>query len=259
MLELLISTNKENLYDVIDNFKNYKNCKKTIIWQQEKNKDISISINDPTIRLFLFHEMGLAKSRNRAIELASEEICLFCDDDTLYTPGFEEHIQKAFEENPGADIITFQIKTPEGNLFKDYPKDKMFHNLRTIMKVSSIEIAFKRTSILKAGLKFDERFGLKSNFPTGEENIFLADAIKKGLKILYIPVPIAIHPVETSGRTFDETLVKAKGAMFYRIFKEKAYLVSFLFAIKKYKNSPFSLLEFYNLMLKGINEFKSLR
>ena len=130
--------------------------------------------------------------------------------------------------------------------------------MKSIMKVSSIEIAFRINSIKIKNLKFDEKFGLGTNNPTGEEAIFLSDALKQGLKILYIPLPIVFHPKESSGGMFKDNpkLIRAKGAMFYRIFGIWGYLVSFLFALKKYRMSNYKFFKFLTYMLEGINKYK---
>lgn len=202
---------------------------------------------------------GLSNSRNKAIEKATADICLLSDDDTVFLNDTNKTISNAFSENPSADIITFQIKTPEGGLFKKYPGKKKWHNRLSLMQVASVEIAFKRDKVLSSGLQFDERFGLGADFPTGEENIFLIDALNKGLKILYLPVPVVIHPHESSGANMNDLrLIMAKGAMFYRMFRQTGYLLSLLFAIKKYSLSNLGFVRFYILMLQGISAYKNL-
>ena len=127
------------------------------------------------------------------------------------------------------------------------------------MKVSSIEIAFRRDRIIQNKLYFDLRFGLGSDFPTGEEVIFLSDALKMNLKIKYIPKVIVIHPAQSSGGAYTNNpkLIQAKGAMFYRIFGFWGYFISILFAVKKFNSSNYSLLNFFMLMIKGIRSFKN--
>ncbi|MGI9533099.1 hypothetical protein, partial [Lutimonas sp.] len=134
-------------------------------------------------------------------------------------------------------------------------------NQRAIMKVSSVEIAFRSDSILKNNLKFDEKFGLGSTFPTGEEAIFLSDALKKGLKIKYVPIPIVQHPKESSGYNYTNnySLIMGKGAMLCRIFGWKAYVISIAFALKKYKLSSISLIKFIQIMFEGISSYKRLQ
>lgn len=209
--------------------------------------------------LFSYNEKGLSKSRNRALENSTADICLISDDDVVYKKNIEDIILNAFAENPDADIITFQVETPEGEPYKNY-KDRPFsHSLRTLMTVSSVEIAIRRNRIIKTGLFFDERFGLGPEYPTGEEFIFLSDALRKGLKILYVPIPIVVHPQESSGGAFvnNPKLIEAKGAMFYRVFGSKSYLISVLFALKKYKMARVSFIHFFKLMLTGIKRYKN--
>ena len=210
--------------------------------------------------LFEYTERGLARSRNHALDHATGEICLLSDDDLQYEKDIEKIVTDAFEKNPAADIITFQIETSDGKPFSSYKNESFWHNKRTIMRVASVEIAFKRSSIKKSHLRFDEHFGLGVEFPTGEENIFLSDALDRGLKLLYIPVPIVIHPPESSGENYDNTkLVQAKGAMFVRIFGLKGYAISLLFALKKYKFSRHTLFRFYKLMLQGAKNYRDLK
>ena len=226
-----------------------------IINQQEKTDP---SGNSPE-NLLEYAERGLSRSRNHALNHAQGEICLISDDDLSYRKNIESIILEAFEKNPDADIITFQIETPDGQLRKKYKTEPFWHNKRTIMKVSSVEIAFKKNSIDQNHLRFDEHFGLGAAFPTGEENIFLSDALEKKLKILSIPIPIVSHPLESSGKNFESRqLVQAKGALFERIFGRRSYAISFLFAYKKYTMSRFSLLEFYKLMLRGARNYRDI-
>jgi len=222
-----------------------------------KNKS---EYNEEYIKSFL--EKGLSKSRNKAIENCTSDIGLISDDDVEYLDNIETIITKAFEENPEADIITFQFLKNKNTLYKtNYKKEKFWHNIYTLAKVSSVEIAFRVDKIKSKNIKFDETFGLGSNFPTGEEYIFLSDALKSGLKILYIPIPIVIHPDESSGGQFfnNHLLIESKGAVFYRIFGVKSYFVSFMFALKKHKMANMGFFRFYRIMLQGANKYKKLK
>jgi len=257
--QILVST-VDNNFNILRNLK--RNDLNALIINQliSINKENSIKTSK-NIKILSFKEKGLSKSRNKAIEYAEADICLITDNDVEFMENLKEKILHAFKENPDADILTFKILTPEGDEYKKYSKKSFYHNKRTIMKVSSIEIAFKREKIIKHNIKFDENFGLGTDFPTGEENIFLADALKKGLKVKYVPISIVIHPRESSGSNYNnEVLIKAKGAMFYRIFGIKGYFISLLFALKKFKYSKkYNLFSFYKFMLKGIKEYKKTK
>jgi len=216
-------------------------------------------LKHPELNIFSFSEKGLSKSRNRNLSLLTEKIGLITDQDVRFKKGFQDTIIVAFEKFPEADIIVFQIEDEHAMPFKNYRNNAFWMNQRDVMKVSSIEIAFKSSSIAEHDLTFDENFGLGANYATGEEAIFLTDALKKGLKIKYMPLPIVIHDRGSSGYQFTQNkpLIRAKGAMFYRMFKQKAYLISILFALKKYRFSSESLLHFVSLMFEGISSYKS--
>jgi hypothetical protein len=196
---------------------------------------ITCSIAKPYLTIITCGERGLAKSRNRFLQHSVVGIGLFSDDDVVHPEGFDEIIAKAFSEHPGADIISFQIALPGGGLFKPYPSKPNWLNNLSIFKCSSVEIAFRIERIKETGLLFDERFGLKGRFPLGEETVFLHDALSKGLKVFYLPVPIVIHPKESSGAQHNELNILARGAEMARIFGRGFAIYNILWSIKKYR------------------------
>lgn len=261
-IQVLMSTiNMKSLADLpigLHELRKY-NVKCTVINQLPGSKFNYFS-NQNNLQIYSFSETGISKSRNRNLLKLNEKIGLITDQDIRFKNGFQDIIIEAFEQTPKADIITFQIEDEKGRPFKKYKNKPFWMNQRDIMKVSSVEIAFRTSSIIENNIKFDEDFGLGSMYPTGEEAIFLSDALHKGLKIKYIPKPIVIHPKGSSGHLFknNEKLIAAKGAMLYRIFGINAYAVSIIFALKKYRKSSETILNFVRLMFKGISSFKKL-
>lgn len=212
------------------------------------------------IRMLTTTERGSSKSRNMAIDNAFADYCLMADDDVVYLPGYEKTIATAFEQFPDADVITFQIATPDGAKFNPgYADQDYLHNSRTILRCASIEIVFKRSSIIRAGLRLDERFGLGSKYRVHDEIIFLKDALDKGLKLYYKAVPIVIHPAESSGTNFTEHLIYSKGAAFVRLFGVKGVSLILPFAFKKYPlyKSDYSFARFVKIMLRGALDYRS--
>lgn len=226
-----------------------------LIINQITSKDI-VPIEDPsTINLF---KSGLSLSRNCALKNSSSDICLISDDDLMYEPNFDKKIIEVFEKYPRADIITFKILKESGVEFKNYKKKPFYHNMKSVMRVASVEIAFRRASIIN-DLEFDERFGLGAQFPSSEENIFLTDALKKGKTILFYPLVIATHPDVSSGSNYQNPrLAKAKGAMLYRIFSSKSYLLCLAFAVKHYTKTPYTLKAFTQELISGALEYRGL-
>ena len=179
-------------------------------------------------------ESGVARSRNRAMDLATEDICLLGDDDQVYFPDTIDRVECAFAMHPEADIITFMERMPQGNLRKSYPKQAMRHSVLSAMRVREPEIAFRLPRIRRFGLRFDEDFGF-SKYVIGEGYIFLVDAIKKGLKVMFVPEVISIHPAEstaTMGST-AKNVMYSKGAMFRRALGPMSIPFLLAFFLKK--------------------------
>ena len=198
------------------------------------------------INLCFIEGQGLSQNRNNALKMAKGDICLIADDDNRYQPQYIDTILNAWRENPDADIITFQAQDYQGNPLHPYPSQY----------VCSVEITFRRSSILEKGIRFDERFGLGSPLLcAGEEDVFMADARRAGLKILYVPKVIVNTDASTTGSNFigNRKLQQTKGATFryvygtwsavWRSFKEAGW-----YLFHKGAN-PFPIL---HNMLKGI-------
>jgi len=181
-------------------------------------------------------ERGVSRSRNRAIDLASAEICLIGDDDQVYVPDVCDRVEAAFARFPEADIITFMEKTaPDGVLRKPYPRQPRTHSLISIWKVRAPEIAFRLSRVREVALYFAEAFGGGSMYISDEEPIFLADALRRGLKIIFVPDIISFHPMDSTasrGAT-DINLMYSKGAAMKRIYGKLAPLFICAFAAKK--------------------------
>lgn len=170
-------------------------------------------------------ERGLSNSRNLALQNASKELVILTDDDLVFQPGFEDCVLKAFNSNPNHDGFRFQYLNGKGNLAKKYPK-QFEDELSTfeILNASSVELVFKRKSILQSKVQFDTNFGIGAKFTMGEEAIFVADIIKKGLKVGFVPEVLVAHSHPSTGhKTNIYSLYFNQSAVFYRIFP-KMYL-----------------------------------
>ena len=258
ILEVLICTSNDRIYSIEKNIPIHPNVKYLISHQiyNEKHYDKKI-FSRSDIKYKQIFSKGLSKNRNFALIHASGDICLIADDDVIYHKKFFNEILKAFKENKQADIITFKVRSPNNEpTFKLYLKKASWHDIGSIFRVSSIEIAFRRQKVQTAILMFDEYFGLNSFFRSGEENIFLMNAMKKGLRIKYIPKIVAIHPYERTETLdlFEKREIIKTGGLYYRIFGNLAILINFFSALanfKKYK-TKYSLFQYLRLLLFGV-------
>ncbi len=202
-------------------------------------------------------ERGTGKSRNIALQNASGELFFICDDDIEFMPRFIEIITEYADKYPVADIFTYMIQTTEGMPYKKYFSDTKWHTIHSSAKVSNVEMVIRRNWHQKAQIQFDERFGLGTKYNTGEELVFLSDALKQGAKAIFIPEYIVSHPKESSGKTYSVELIQAKGAMIARVYGWKFWFINLAFAIKKYKEykSKIGLIPFTKNIYSGSLKF----
>lgn len=153
---------------------------------------------------------GLSVSRNLAILASDADVCLLCDDDEVFDADYEQKILDAYSQLPDADVIAFKMidhapSFPDRVIRLRFPKT---------MKVSSVQMSFRRKSVIDSGVFFDEDLGAGTGNGAEEELKFLTDCEKAGLKIYYVPEEIASfsqdHSTWFSG--FDETFFYNRGA-----------------------------------------------
>jgi hypothetical protein len=191
-------------------------------------------LHQPGLRMLSVRERGVGKSRNRLLEHARGKLLAFCDDDTELIPGGLDVLRRGFAANPHAGIVTFQFLEREtGRPFKRYPAHGFEHGPLSIASVSAVEIALRRE---RAGhIRFDDRFGVGSKLLSGEENIWLRDALRAGVRASYFPEAYCDHPGLSSGyRPWTEDMAYAKGAMLKRMYPALWPALTLGFCVAKY-------------------------
>ena len=164
-------------------------CPQPEILSEIKSDQKTIGVQNQThvnIRMLNTNSRGLSKSRNLAIQHAGGDVCLLCDDDEQLVPSYEKIILKAYEALPDADIICFRISNQPSRLKQETQRLTKW----TAMRIASWQITFRRDSIIKSGIRFDEDMGAGTGNGGGEEVKFLRDCIKAGLKAYYVPKSI---------------------------------------------------------------------
>jgi len=259
-LEVLISTMNRKSID----FMRSMNIDSDVVIINQTPEDIknqTYKINNNAVKFLTDNDKGLSKSRNLAIKNASSDICVIADDDMTFDDDYVEKITDAYKEYPEADIIAFQVKrtgNPERD--KKFRENKSWENFISSMKISSVEITFKREQIIKNNLFFNPHFGAGTDILHGEENIFINEAMKKGLNVLYLPINIAqVNTADSSWyQGFTEKYIEAMGPKFY-VLSKKLYLPLILqYAIRKrkYYKHNFSMFKAIRIMLNGVKEYK---
>ena len=176
-------------------------------------------------------QRGLSRSRNMALSKANADICILCDNDVEYVADYDAIIKESFDEYPDADIIVFFIKRPERQT-PVFDRPKRMGYLSTL-KIFSPEIAFRRKSIEK--VRFNELFGAGAKFFLGEENLFLYECLKRGMKIVYVPKMIArVRSVESTWfKGYDRDFFISRGANYAAMSRPFFCLLALQFALRK--------------------------
>ena len=177
---------------------------------------------------------GLSKSRNVALEICTTKYGYIMDDDVEVDLDAIEKLVD-FMEQEKVDVATCQYQFKSGNSPRPYSNSTFAHNFLSSARVASIEICLNIQSLKNKNISFDERFGLGTNLPSGEEYILLTDCLKNNLAVKYYPIITGIHPDITSGMDFYSNFPKilAKREMFKRIFGWKSFVFIFAFWLKK--------------------------
>lgn len=255
-IEILVSTMNQEDYKIIDTM--HINSDAVVVNQCNKEERIEFQYKDHHVLWINTLERGLSNSRNMAMMNSTADICVLSDDDEVFKEDYIRTIKKAFQQNGDYDIIRFKINGIE-KTFKKYP-DKSFRiGFLKSLKVSSVEIAFRRKEILKKHIKFDPLIGSGTKFPMGEENSFLFHCLRRKLKIKYIPEIIAdLHIGNSTWFTgYNKTYFVGRGAAFTSMSKWLAPFFILQFAVRKrklYKNE-LSFYESIKYMFQGRKEY----
>jgi len=167
-----------------------------------------------------FNERGVGLNRNNSLMRATGDICLFADDDMVFVDDYETIVINEFEKLPDADLIIFNIL--EVPPVRSVTRSTVRINRFNYLKYGTARFAIKTESIKSNGIYFNQCFGGGTQHRHGEDNLFLTDCLKKGLKIYAVSSYLAelVNDREpTWNREFDEKYFLDQGALYRAISK----------------------------------------
>lgn len=221
-----------------------------VSWQAHDNAPIPRPIAErDDVTVCRLDVKGLSNNRNNAISHCKSDIVLIADDDLIYEPDAFQKICQTFENDPGLDLATFRVSLKNA---KAYPKDRVRLQIPLPKGyfVTSMEIAFRRSNL--SDVKFNALLGLGApELVCGEEEIFLLDAIKKGLICRHIPIYICSHPTSTTGNNVSPGILMAQGYVIKRYYGATALPRLFLKAYRVSKTGKISLPDALIHLVKG--------
>lgn len=189
--------------------------------QCETNKVEQFRYNGHDIVYYSFAECGVGLNRNNALMRATGDICLFADDDMRYVDNYVEIVKKAFRRIPKADMIVFNLHEKEKTRYVINKVEKVgYHNY---LRYGTARIAVKTQKIREEGIFFNLCYGGGTEHCHGEDNLFLTECLKHGLKIYAVPEYIAELTEEresTWNKGYDDKYFKDQGYLYHSISKK---------------------------------------
>ncbi len=220
--------------------------------QCNQNSIKTFQWNDHKVTYLNFSERGVGLNRNNALMRAEGDICLFADDDMRYCDNYETTVKNAFEQQPDADVIVFNLieKKPTRYIITKFGRVHFWNFLR----YGTARVAVKNESIRRNGIYFNQCFGGGTEHCHGEDNLFLAACLKKGLKIYACPAYIAELTEERASSWnigYDKKYVHDQGVLYKTMTRKFWRLLCLQDALRHYKkygyNSP---MQVYKIMVK---------
>ncbi len=231
-----------------------------IVDQCDRFEYEEVTKEDHTIRCFHLKERGVGLSRNTALLRAEAEIVLFSDEDIVLAPDYEKVICNAFDQNPDADVITFNLEVDprRATYHNDKEKRIRFYNFG---RYPTYAVAARREGLHKAGVTFSLQFGGGAKYSNGEDSLFLHDCLKEGLHIYASTGVIGKETYRESTwfHGYDEKFFFDRGYLFAYLYPKSAYLWLLRFVLTKQKQYKLPKKQAYRWMRKGLLEGRKKR
>lgn len=207
--------------------------------------------NGYKIRYLNFAERGVGLNRNNALMRADGDICLFADDDMVYTDDYVQVVTKAFEQCPDADVLIFNLIEPVKTRCVIEKVSKV--NYLNFLRYGTARVAVKQASVRKHGIYFNQCFGGGTEHCHGEDNLFLAACLQKGLKMYAIPAFIAELTEERPSSWnagYDEKYLRDQGVLYRTMSRRLWKLLCLQDAVRHHREYGRKPLEVYRLMIQ---------
>ena len=218
--------------------------------------------NGHKVKLVSTADRGVGKNRNIALLNSTGDYLLCSDEDMIYVDGYEKMIKDAFDQLPKADIIVFDLEYL--NKFtkarKPTSKCKRVH-IWNCMRYGTARVAMRKSSIDKANIWFSTLYGGGAKYSSGEDSLFIREAMRKGLKIYTVPITIAKVKQETSSwfKGYTDKFFIDKGILLANAFPKMCKVLIYYFAFNlRHVSKQHSFAKIVSLMKTGVKNFKKM-
>jgi glycosyltransferase involved in cell wall biosynthesis len=255
-VEVLVATMRQSDFDLYEMMN--VDSDMVIANQHDCVSEKSRTIGGHTVRMFTTRDRGLGKNRNLGLEHATGDICLIADDDIYYKDDYVKNVRDAFDEIPDADIIIFNVPFEDKSKRRVEIKKIKRVNLLNFARWGSVRIAFMRHKIMHANLRFNPDFGSGGKYSSGEDAIFLREALRAGLNIYLHPGLIAVlRESESTWFTgYNEKYFFYIGAVYAAMFPSWHYPVVLVQGLRFSLRFHISIYFVYKYLFKGVKGYK---
>lgn len=210
------------------------------------------SIGKQMIQYLNCSERGVGLNRNNALMRADADVCLFADDDMVYEDDYVQTIEHAFQENPHADVIVFNLK--EKVVTRKVITKQTKVGYLNYLRYGTARVAVRLSSVKKHGIYFNQCFGGGTEHCHGEDNLFLCACLNHGLKIIAVPEYIATL---TEDRTsswnngYDNKYIRDQGVLYRTLSRRWWKLLCLQDALRRHKSYQMGFRRAYILMIQA--------
>ncbi len=216
-----------------------------------------------TVRMLSRPERGVGLNRNVALLHATGEFLLFADDDEVLADGYADAVARAFDENPQADGIIFNIGTLGTDMGRR--QNTAVRRVRpwNALNYGAVRLAVRASSVRRENLTFHTCFGGGTRYNAGEDTLFITDMLRHGLKLYTHPFCIAAvdQTASTWFTGYDEKYLHDKGALFAavsRFWARGLCLQDLARHPQLCRESGLTFPAAYRVMVCGIRDFAAL-
>lgn len=214
------------------------------------------------VRCISMKDRGVGLSRNTALMHADTDICMFSDEDIIFSGGLSDTVREVYQQYPKADMILFNVKVSPNRrtYWNDCVKRIRWYNYG---RYPAYSISGKLDSLRRANVHFSLLFGGGAKYSNGEDSLFLRDCLKAGLIIYAVPVCIGeeIERESTWFHGYTEKFFADRGVLYHYLYGvlSKVFALRFLMKNRAEMCAEIPFKKAYSLMREGINSQRHIK
>lgn len=203
-----------------------------------KEELITKTINGQTVHLICANDIGTSKNRNQLLQQADADYLIFADDDVVFATSAGVQIERLLAKwsFPNAIAFNVHITNPHRQYKKYVGRDRSCRR-RDVMQTGAWRFVVKR--VIAQSFGFDETIGPGTEFPCGEDSVFVNNLLKARPVIItetYIAT-VAQNESTWANTAAKEQIIRAKGYTYKKIYGPLYPVLFFRFLLKTHQFS----------------------